>query len=149
MPANLENSAVATGLEKLSFHSNPKECYIYQGSFLLFWILRCKHAKSLQTCPTLCDPVHCTPPGSSVHGILQAIILEWVAVPSFRGSSWPRDQTCISCISCIAGGFFTTGASLMAQWVKNLPAMRETWIQSLGWEDSLKKGKATHSSFLA
>ena len=40
-------------------------------------------------------------------------------------------------------------ASLMAQLVKNLPAMRETWIRSLGWEDSLEKGKATHSSFLA
>ena len=40
-------------------------------------------------------------------------------------------------------------ASLMAQMVKNLPAMRETWIQSLGWEDPLEKGKATHSSILA
>jgi len=40
-------------------------------------------------------------------------------------------------------------ASLMAQLVKNLPAMRETWARSLGWEDSLEKGKATHSSFLA
>ena len=40
-------------------------------------------------------------------------------------------------------------ASLMAQWVKNPPAMRETWVQSLGWEDPLKKGKATHSSVLA
>ena len=40
-------------------------------------------------------------------------------------------------------------ASLVAQLVKNLPAMRETWVQSLGWEDSLEKGKATHSSVLA
>ena len=40
-------------------------------------------------------------------------------------------------------------ASLVAQLVKNLPAMRETWIQSLGWEDPLEKGKATHSSILA
>ena len=39
-------------------------------------------------------------------------------------------------------------ASLMAQLVKNLPAVRETWIQSLGWEDPLEKGKATHSSIL-
>ena len=46
-------------------------------------------------------------PGSYVHGILQARILEWVAMPSSRGSSWPRDQTLISCISCIAGVFFT------------------------------------------
>ena len=46
-------------------------------------------------------------PGSSVHEILQARILEWVAMPSSRGSSQPRDQTHVSCGSCIAGGFFT------------------------------------------
>ena len=44
----------------------------------------CVCAKSLQSCPTLCDPMDCSPPGSSVHGILQAIILEWVAMPSSR-----------------------------------------------------------------
>ena len=49
----------------------------------------------------------CGPPGSSVHGILPARILEWVAMPSSRGSSQPRDPTRISCSSCIAGGFFT------------------------------------------
>ena len=49
-----------------------------------------------------------SPPGShSVHGIFQARILEWVAISSSRGSSPPRDQTCISCVSCTAGGFFT------------------------------------------
>ena len=51
------------------------------------------HAKSLQTCLTLCDTVDCSPPASSVHGILQATILEWFAMPSSRGSSQPRDQT--------------------------------------------------------
>ena len=50
-------------------------------------------AKSLQSCPMLCDPVDCSPPGSSVHGILQARILEGVAMPSSKGSSQPRDQT--------------------------------------------------------
>ena len=44
-----------------------------------------------QSCPTLCDPRDCSPPGSSVHGLLQARILEWVAMPSSRGSSQPRD----------------------------------------------------------
>ena len=44
------------------------------------------------SCLTLCDPVECSPPGSSVHGILQARILKWVAIPFARGSSWPRDQ---------------------------------------------------------
>ena len=51
------------------------------------------------------DPVDCSPPGSSVHGILQARILEWVAISFSRASSWPRDGTHIS---CLAGWFFTT-----------------------------------------
>ena len=51
------------------------------------------YAKSLQSCPTLCDPMNCSLPGSSVHGVLQARILEWVAMPSSRGSSQPRDWT--------------------------------------------------------
>ena len=56
-----------------------------------------------QLCLTLCDPVDCSPPGSSVHGILQARILEWVAIPFSRGSSWPRDWTRLS---HTAGRFF-------------------------------------------
>ena len=55
-----------------------------------------KHAKWLQSSLTLCSPTDCSPPGSSVHGILQASILEWVAMPFSRGSSWPRDRTNIS-----------------------------------------------------
>ena len=50
-------------------------------------------------CPTLCDSIDCSPPGSSVHRILQTRILEWVAMPSSRGSSWPKDRTCVSYIS--------------------------------------------------
>ena len=69
------------------------------------------HTQSLQLCPTRLQPVDCSLPGSSVHGILQARILERVAMPSSRGSSSLRDQTCISCISYIAGRFFTTWAS--------------------------------------
>ena len=53
-------------------------------------------ATSLQSCLTLCDPMDCSPPGSSVHGILQARILEWVARPFSRGSSRPRDWTHVS-----------------------------------------------------
>ena len=49
-----------------------------------------------QSCLTLCDPMDCSPPGSSAHGIFQARILEWVAIFFFRGSSQPRNQTCIS-----------------------------------------------------
>ena len=52
-----------------------------------------------QLCPTLCDPVDCSLSGSSVHGILQVRILEWVAISFSRGSSWPRDWTQVSCIA--------------------------------------------------
>ena len=58
-------------------------------------------AKSLQSCPTLCDPINGRPPGSPVPGILQSRTLEWVAMPFSRGSSWPRDWTCVCCVSCI------------------------------------------------
>ena len=61
----------------------------------MFWV----HSEVVQSCPTLCDPVDCSPPGSSIHGILQARILEWVASFFSRGSSWPRDQTQVSCIA--------------------------------------------------
>ena len=54
---------------------------------------------------TLCDSIDCTPLGSSVHGILQARIFQWVAIPFSRGSSWPRGWTWVS---CIAGRFFTS-----------------------------------------
>ena len=77
--------------------------------FTVFLILGGKHsisttkrdvvlcAKSLQLCSTLCDSVDCSPLGSSVHGILQARILEWIPMPSSRRSSRPRDQTHVSC----------------------------------------------------
>ena len=59
-----------------------------------------------QSCLTLCDPMDCSPSGSSVHGISQARILEWVAISSFRVSSRPRDQTL-----ALAGRFFTSESS--------------------------------------
>ena len=57
-----------------------------------------------QLCPILCNPMNCSPPGSFLHGILQARILEWVAIAFSRASSRPRDQTWVS---CIVGRFFT------------------------------------------
>ena len=60
-----------------------------------------------QLCPTLCDPVVCSPLSSSVHGILQARILEWVAISFYRASFWPREWTQITCTS---GKFFTVWA---------------------------------------
>ena len=61
-----------------------------------------------QLCLTLCDPMDCSLKGSSVHGILQGEILEWVAIPFSRGSSWPRYWTQVS---CLAGRFFTVWAT--------------------------------------
>ena len=99
----------------------------------------------------------CSPPGSSVHGILHTRILEWFAVLFSRGSSQPRDWTQVF---HIAGKFFTvwatralvciygSRASLLAQMVKNLPTMQNTWVQSLGWEDPMGKRMATHSSIV-
>ena len=61
-----------------------------------------------QSGSTLYDPMDCSLPGSSVHGIFPARILEWVAMPSSRESAQPRNQTHIPCVSCISGRFFTT-----------------------------------------
>ena len=58
----------------------------------------CSVAKS---CLILCDPMDCSQPGSSVHGISQARLLDWVAISSSRGSSRLNYRTCVSCISCI------------------------------------------------
>ena len=59
------------------------------------------HDTALQSCPTLCDTMDYSLPGSSVQGILQARILERVAISSSRGSSQPRNRTWVSCVSCI------------------------------------------------
>ena len=61
----------------------------------------CVCAKSFQSCPIQWDPMDYSPPGFSVHGILQVRTLQWVAMPSSRGSSWTRDRTCISHVSFI------------------------------------------------
>ena len=74
-----------------------------------------------QSCLTLCDPMDCSPPGSSVHGILQARILEWVAISLSRESSWPRDQTCISCI----------GRQILDHWSARRPHWRKMVITFL------------------
>ena len=71
----------------------------------------CGGAKSLQSCPTLCDPMDCSPPGSSVHGILQAPILAWGAIPFFRGSS----QGWKLLFPALTSGPFTASATWEAQ----------------------------------
>ena len=62
----------------------------------IIWLCVCVFVT--QSCCILCNPVDCSLPGSSVHGILQARIPQWVAISSCRGSSRPRDRTCVSCI---------------------------------------------------
>ena len=98
MSTSLENSVVATGKKKVSFLSNPKEGQCQRMFKVLVKVL------VFQLCPALCNPMDCSLSGFSVHGVLQARILEWVAMPFSRRSSQSRDQTQVT---CIAGGFFT------------------------------------------
>ena len=81
-----------------------------------------------QSCPTRCNPTDCRKPGSSVHGIFQAKVLEWITIPFSRGTSWPRDQTWVY---CIAGRFFTiwvTGKTYLG----NRHGLIWCWISCLG-----------------
>ena len=75
-----------------------------------------------QSCPALCNSMDCGLSGSSIHGILQARVLEWVAIPVFRGSSQPKDWTQFS---CFAGRFFTVWVTGEAQF-----SCVETWTTS-------------------
>ena len=101
-------------------------------------------AKSLQTqhkelCPTLCHPMDCSPSGSSVHGILQARILKWAAIPFSRGSSQSMDQTHVSyiylcLISVLARRLFTTRATWEANTlVISCPKLDNVVLQSAVW----------------
>ena len=110
-------------LKSKKLASLPKyETHLYNLWFnnCLRQLLVCVRSQSLQPRPTLCDPTDCSPPSSSIHGILQARILEWVAMPSSRGSSPPRNQTPVSCASCIAGRFFTHRATWEAHSIVRL-----------------------------
>ena len=114
-------SHTAGPLRKIIYISNrweTEECH-WQGRdwsflgittyYLPLWILPTQNAfipngsgnSVAKLCPTHCYPMGCSPPGSSVHGILPARILEWDTISSFRGSSWPRNQTGFSWVSCI------------------------------------------------
>ena len=79
-------------------------------SLLVYYLCMCSCSVA-QVCPTLCNPMACSQSGSSVQGIFQARVLEWVAISSSRGSSCSRDQTYVSCSSMspvLAGRFFTS-----------------------------------------
>ena len=79
-----------------------------------------KKTEVAQSCWTLCDPMDCSPPSSSVHGIFQARVLEWVAISFSRGSSQPRDQIWVS---CIASRHFTIWATMEAPWAQGTSLM--------------------------
>ena len=83
-----------------SSNSNGSRVNCVQFYLLWFSMHACMRAKLLQLYLTLCNPIDCSPPGSSVYGIFQARIVEWVAMSSSKGSSWPKDPrllmfTCI------------------------------------------------------
>ena len=86
------------GIKHISCNSCTGKQILYLLSHLgipLRWVHICPVA---QSCPTLCDPMDSSPPGSSVHGIFQARILGWVAISYSRESFWPRDRTWVSCV---------------------------------------------------
>ena len=108
-----------------------------------------------QSCPTLHDPVDCSPPGFSIYEIFRARVLEWgtiafsqeVPVVSFKikkeFSNFIPFQDCFSYLGSLPISY---RSFLIGQLLKNPPAMWKTWVRSLGWEDSLEKEMATHSS---
>ena len=118
------------------------------------FLLQCMKVKSeselAQSCPTLGDPMDCSPPGSSIHGIFQARVLEWGAIvfSNFIPSIFKISDLCslykrsIQYACCL-------WATLVAQMVKNPPAMWKVLARPLGWEDPLEEAMATHSSILA
>ena len=104
-----------------SFHSVNRNCklikeskQIYSRSLLgsittlILQLMSFSKAVVTKLCLTLTTPWTVAQPGSSLHGTSQARILEWITISFSRGSSPPRDQTHISCVSCIAGRFLTT-----------------------------------------
>ena len=88
--------------------------------------------RATKSCPTLCDLMDCSLPGSSVSGISQARILEWVAMPSFRGSFWPRDQIHVFLSPALAGWFFTARATMCLYVMVTEDSGREQTL-GLGW----------------
>ena len=96
----------------------------------------------IQSCPTLCDPMDCSLPGSSIHGILQARILEWIVISFSRGSSKPRDWTWVS---CIAGRLFTIWTREPSQ--NHLPKLplKNHWDQMVPTDNFTKSSNPRQS----
>ena len=120
-----ESGLSAQSSQALGWPIGPLESILYKEEYIIKWTRnKClihslfqqlirrksthKWSEVAQWCPTLCDPMDCSLPGSSIHGIFQARVLEWVAISFSRGSSWPRDWTQVS---RIAGRRFTIWAT--------------------------------------
>ena len=91
--------------------SDGKESACNAATTATIYTYTCVCAKSLQLCLTLCNPRDCSSLGSSVHGILQARILEWEAIPFSRGSSRPRDRAQSLMSPALVGRFFTSSTT--------------------------------------
>ena len=120
---------------------------VEQYSVVCMCMIVCVCAKPLQLCLTLCDPMDCSPPGFYVHGILQARVLEWVAMPSSRGNLpdpgiKPRSLTS----TALAGRFFTTSATWAATYMctyictymyitsaLSIHLLMGSWAASISW----------------
>ena len=89
--------AVQGILKSLFQHHSSKTSVLWHSAFFLVQLSY--ESEFAQSCPTLCNPMHCSLPGSSVHGTFQARVLEWVAISFSRVSSRPRDWTRVSCIA--------------------------------------------------
>ena len=129
----------------------------WQTDIVCLWVKRSKDTSPLkfaQLCPTLCNPMDCSPPGSSVRRIIPTRILDRVAISSSRGSSQRRDQTVLLCVSCMGSRFFTTessgkppplqcihakNASLESNHDKTLGKSKLSDILQINWSVSLKK----------
>ena len=134
----------------------PNICYLLNRCWKIERYKRKKadtQLSKVQSCPTLCHPVDCSLPVSSVHGIFQAIVLEWVAISFSRGSSQPRDWTWVSRIvadtlpSAPPGKSLTEWQCLPSQdWEPSRASLKFFFnIMAVG----LEKEMATHSSILA
>ena len=95
-----------------------------------------KWSEVAQLCLTLYDPMDSSLPGSAIHGIFQARILEWAAISFSRGSSQPRYRTCVS---CIADRHFTVWATTWQKWVQTWTHLLPAWVDRT---NSVKTGKA-------
>ena len=92
---------ISQSIVKSTYEEVPDSVSDKQVIFKTEFLLDILCFAQMLSCVWLCDLMDRSPPGSSVHGISQARILEWVAISSSWGSSWPRDRTWVSCISCI------------------------------------------------